>query len=147
MQKVKIDTETGCWVYTGYVDRYGYGQMVRNRKHYAVHRFVYERLVGPIPEGLQLDHLCHDETCPTPGNKCPHRRCCNPDHLKPATRLENCGRGVGQGNPALRAKTHCPKGHSYEGDNLKLSKTGGRSCRTCQIEAQRAWRRKKATSS
>lgn len=73
--------ECGCWVWLGELNRNGYGRVsVRGRKM-MVHREVYERLVGPIPEGLVLDH------------KCRVRCCANPYHLEPVTVQVNTHRG------------------------------------------------------
>jgi hypothetical protein len=85
---------SGCWRWTGSMSRYGYGRWVKNGRSQGAHRAVYEALVGPIPEGLDLDHMCHnaDETCPG-GHGCQHRACVNPAHLEPATRQLNLSRG------------------------------------------------------
>lgn len=86
-----------CWIWTGYVSpENGYGQfMVRNGTRLP-HRIAYEYLVGPIPKGLVLDHLCHtaDPTCRAVA-ECPHRRCCNPAHTEPVTPRTNIARGNG----------------------------------------------------
>lgn len=68
--RVKPQTN-GCWLFDGKPNRYG--QTSVNGVHVTVHRFVYEVLVGPIPDGHHLHH-----TCQTPG-------CCNPAHLMPLT--------------------------------------------------------------
>ena len=121
----------GCIVWTGST-RGGYGSVWVDGRMQSVHRFVYERLVGPIPEGLQLDHKCHGKDCPTPGQNCPHRRCCNPYHLEPVTAQVNLLRGqTGAGNKG-RQKTHCKRGHPLAGDNLYTSPTGVRTCRSCR---------------
>ena len=74
-------TGTGCWVFGGAVDRYGYGSARLKGRTFIVHRFVYDRLVGPIPDGMDLDHLCRQT-----------RRCCNPAHLEPVEPSENSRR-------------------------------------------------------
>lgn len=88
-----------------------------------VYRVRYEREIGPIPGGMQLDHLCDNG----PGG------CCNPHHCRPATPRENTLRG--RTLPAANArKTHCPRGHPLSGDNLVPSRLakGERKCRTCE---------------
>jgi len=90
----KIDVTPGCWLWTAVVTPNGYGQIGTDesgqwRMRYA-HRVAYALYVGPIPQGLHLDHLCHtnDKSCKA-GSKCLHRRCVNPEHLEPVTPLEN----------------------------------------------------------
>lgn len=78
----KIDRDaSGCWLWTGGTVRGGYGQFWLNGKHVYAHRYAYETLVGPIPDGLQVDHLCR-----TPA-------CVRPSHLQPVTCRENLMRG------------------------------------------------------
>lgn len=91
-------------------------------KGYA-HRVYYEARFGPIPAGLQLDHLCRN------------RGCVNPDHLEPVTCRENLMRGhtVAAANAK---KTHCNAGHALAGDNLRVWK-GKRYCIVCQRERQK----------
>jgi HNH endonuclease len=86
-----------CWPWTGYVHPNGYGQFGAHTPGTKLpHRIAYEYLVGPIPEGKMLDHLCHtnDPDCPG-GNSDPHRRCCNPGHLEPVEPRINIARGRG----------------------------------------------------
>lgn len=104
----------GCMAWLGPVDAQGYG---RHGKEWA-HRFVYEMTVGPIPSGLQLDHLCRN------------RRCVNPDHLEPVTSRENTLRGDGPTAQNAR-KSHCHRGHPFSGDNLFVRSDGTRRCRAC----------------
>lgn len=108
-----------CWEWTGPLSTYGYGDFrpIRNR-HVGAHRYAYEALVGPIPDGLELDHLCRN------------RACVNPDHLEPVTHAENLRRAPYGAADFQRRKTHCPQGHPYSGDNL-LVYSGRRNCRTC----------------
>ena len=106
----------------------------------AAHRFAYEMLVGPIPEGLDLDHLCRV------------RHCVNPNHLEPVTRSENLRRGIRPRLPQNdrigdknRAKTHCPKGHPYDEANTlmhywKRENSMRRLCRTCHRQGTRVRR-------
>lgn len=114
-----------CWTYTGSLTAAGYGLAWNGEKEVLVHRAAYEVLVGPIPEGLQLDHLCRVPAC------------YNPAHLEPVTAAENSRRRV-----ALI--THCPAGHPYDADNTYLAPTrfGGvnRLCRTCRRERDHARR-------
>ncbi len=110
-----------CWVW----DRgktSGYGIMWAGGKPYRVHRVVYEEIIGPIPAGLEIDHLCRN------------RACYNPEHLEAVTRRENTIRGKGG-----RLVTQCPKGHPYLGDNLYIQpSTGHRICRECKRERDKA---------
>lgn len=98
----KVDRVGGpgaCWPWTGTIDRYGYGQYKQTtdgiQSCWRAHRVAYELTVDPIPDGLQLDHLCHtnDPDCPG-GPDCVHRACTNPAHLEPVTNEENGRRGV-----------------------------------------------------
>jgi hypothetical protein len=86
-----------CWPWLGYVHpKTGYGQFGARAGTRLPHRVAYEYVNGLIPDGLVLDHLCHtlDVDCAST-NECPHRRCCNPEHLEPVTRRENIARGRG----------------------------------------------------
>jgi hypothetical protein len=77
----RTDMGPDCWLWTGAVDAKGYGRVLTPDGHRPAHRLAYELAVGPIPDGLVIDHLCR-----TPG-------CINPDHLEPVTRRENTLRG------------------------------------------------------
>jgi hypothetical protein len=111
------DASTGCWNWQGAINSTGYGQVRVNGKTRKTHRVMHELLVGPIRKGLELDHRCRNHTC------------CNPAHLEPVTHRVNSQRGIRSWQ--LLAKTHCPQGHPYSGDNLRLSRHG-RNCRTCE---------------
>ena len=91
------------------------------------HRIVYEALVGPIPEGMVLDHLCRN------------RPCASPAHLEPVDSRTNTLRG--EGPTAKHAiKTHCPRGREHTPENTYSYKRGGRQCRTCVIARSAARR-------
>lgn len=116
----------GCWLWLGPKDRDGYASQWRigsrsdgTRTKIRPHRFAYQEFVGPIPDGMTIDHLCRV-------------RCCvNPDHLEPVTARENTQRGW------RATKLYCPYGHPLFGPNLKIAKSGQRVCRECQRAAVR----------
>lgn len=125
-EKVNKDASGGCWEWIASVTANGYGQFAVSKTEVArPHRWAYEALVGPIPEGLQLDHLCRN------------RRCVNPAHLEPVTARENTLRGETRA-AANAAKTHCPLGHAYDEANTFLYQ-GRRTCRTCRLETKRRY--------
>ena len=117
----------GCWEWTGKITSDGYGACgYRGHRHILAHRAFYVEMVGPIPDGLTLDHLCHtlDTDCQL-SDACPHRRCVNPVHLEPVTVAENNQRG------GMSRRKTCPKGHPYDDENTLIS-NGRRYCRKCQ---------------
>lgn len=116
-----------CWIWTA-ATRHGYGSMGFNGKMVYSHRWLYEQAVGPIPDGLDLDHLCRN------------RKCVNPAHLEPVTTRENILRGEGQCAKNAR-KTHCKRGHEFTPENTYWhASTGRRRCRVCRRETSRKWR-------
>ncbi len=125
-----IEDENGCWIWLGCRSR-GYGQLSvggREGRMRQAHILSYEMHVGPIPEGLQLDHLCRV------------RHCVNPAHVEPVTCHENLLRGD-TATAKNSAKTHCPKGHPYDDANThhKVGRRGTihRVCRACGRDYQR----------
>ena len=107
-----------CWYWTRCTNSGGYGTTFVGGRPAYVHRVAYEDLVGPIPEGLTIDHLCRV------------RNCVNPAHLEPVTALENMRRGWSFAN-SNALKTHCPQGHRYSAKNTGTW-DGRRYCKTCK---------------
>lgn len=138
---VQIDILSGCWVWTGATDRDGYALTTVDGKRRLAHRVSYELAKGPIPHRAVVDHLVEGRAI-APG-PCRYRCCVNPDHLEAVSVAEN-SRRVRSWNAA---KMTCPKGHAYDGDNVRyeLRKDGGvrRHCRECDRAADRARRAKK----
>jgi HNH endonuclease len=123
----------GCWIWTGTntADGYARWRYKPGAREMFVHVWAYLAFIGPIPEGMQVDHRCHTDAVAKSecagGDACEHRRCCNPDHLETVTPSENTLRQRHHN----RGKTECPKGHPLEGANLIVWKDGKRRCRTC----------------
>lgn len=118
-----------CWEWQGSLQRHGYGHIYigkidGSKRFRSAHRVAYELEVGPIPDGLVLDHLCRNPIC------------VNPSHLEPVTQRINLLRG--ETVPARRAaKTHCKRGHPFDEENTRIDKKGRRVCRTCASDRQR----------
>ena len=119
----KVEATGACWLWTAYRNRDGYGRFRLDGRISCAHRVAYEALVGPIPEGLDLDHLCRV------------RNCVNPDHIEPVPRGVNTLRGMGP--PAAFARqTHCKRGHEFTPENTYEWRTS-RICRTCRADYAR----------
>lgn len=117
---------TGCWIWDGPLHHNGYGACSKTKGTNRAHRATYELLIGPIPDGLVIDHLCRV------------RACVNPHHMEPVTDRENRRRGAA-------VITHCPQGHEYTPDNTYIKpQTGTRNCRRCAAAARRAWKARNA---
>ena len=120
-QRVDVsDDKDACWEWLGAVQTAGYGTTSKG----LAHRIAYEDAVGPIPEGLTIDHLCRTKTC------------CNPNHMEPVTLAENLRRAVKTrnhhrgGNLAYAARTHCKWGHEYTQENTRMN-GNARVCKAC----------------
>lgn len=120
----------GCHLWTGTISENGYGRFTVNRRFVQAHRWAYEQVHGPIPPGLQLDHLCRN------------RACVNVAHLEAVTGRVNTLRGATRAARNL-AKTHCPLGHAYDAVNTYTDRNGGRSCKECKRRQTRAYKQRK----
>lgn len=124
--KVDIQGPLDCWLWLDPLQR-GYGRFSDSGRTHRAHRYAYELLVGPIPVGLTVDHLCRV------------RHCVNPLHFELVTLGENARRA----NPGERrakqqlAKTHCPQGHPYDEENTYRYERR-RGCRACHLVRSRA---------
>lgn len=127
----------GCLIYTGHIHKVtGYGSFkFAVGQQATAHRAAYELMVGPVPEGMHIDHACHnrDASCPGGGRECLHRRCINPHHLEPVPPRENALRSALTLAGANVRKTHCTQGHEYSAENTYSvpSRPGTRYCREC----------------
>lgn len=107
-----------CWTWTGAKSSLGYGRVTIHRKTWLTHRYAYTLIVGEIPNGLELDHLCRNASC------------CNPGHLEPVTHRENMLRGNGMSGRHARS-THCVRGHPRSPENTRVDANGWRHCIPC----------------
>lgn len=113
-----VDKTEDCWLWTRPVYGPGYARFWDGESQVLAHRWIYEQIVGPIPTGLTIDHLCRV------------RHCVNPAHMEPVTNRENIMRG--EGITAVRARqTHCPNGHERSEANTYWRPNGTRYCRIC----------------
>lgn len=117
--RVEREVPDGCWQWTGAKNRDGYGNVRRAGRVASAHVVAFQLLVGPVPEGLEIDHLCRN------------RACVNPAHLEPVPHRTNVLRG--DAPPAANArKTHCIRGHNLtDPANVYNMPSGGRRCRVC----------------
>ena len=134
LNRIVRDEATGCWLWQGYCAKDGYamshitvglGTYLIRKAHVVMWWLVKQH---PVPNGLELDHLCRN------------RKCVNPDHMEPVTGCVNTLRGT---SPVAinAAKTHCKRGHPLEGANL-LIQHGTRQCSACRSAWTRAWRKR-----
>jgi hypothetical protein len=116
-----VERDGDCWVWTRSKNDKGYGQITHDGRVMYAHRLTYQLMVGPIPEGLEIDHLCRNTSC------------CRPSHLEAVTHAENIRRGYEAKN-----QTHCKRGHDLAG--AYITKDGRRDCRECHRAREKAYR-------
>ena len=132
LRHAEVDAATGCWLWTAWTDRDGYGRITVGIPRSA-HRVAWEEFRGPIPAGLHIDHLCRN------------RRCINPDHMEPVTPRENTLRGTSIA-VVNKVKTHCKSGHVYDEANTYRWRNR-RHCRSCNRAAHERRAQRKALAS
>jgi HNH endonuclease len=128
------DPQTGCLLWTGSILRDGYGQISRGGRgsqNARVHRVAWELANGPVPDGLQLDHLCRV------------RHCANIAHLEAVTQRENILRSSITFASINAAKTHCDNGHEFtEANTYRPPDSRSRQCRECNRDTVRRYYRR-----
>lgn len=124
----RMQRSGGCWNWLRLFQSSGYGRIKISGRTFVAHRAVYEALVGPVAQTLQLDHLCRN------------RRCVNPDHLEPVTPQVNQLRSPLSPSAINARKTHCAKGHVLSGSNVRIRSNGSRRCQTCEYARQKRLR-------
>ncbi|MBM4716161.1 HNH endonuclease [Rhodococcus hoagii] len=122
--------ESGCWEWQGEILSNGYGRICVRQRRELAHRWSYEHHVGPIPDGLVIDHECNNP------------RCVNPDHLRPMTQQENVLRSETDLAAINARKTHCLRGHEFDSANTYMQR-GTRQCRKCKCIRERDRQRRR----
>jgi hypothetical protein len=130
------EPNSGCVLWLGHIDKYGYGRFTASasRQGRVAHLVAYETYVGPVPVGMELDHLCRNRACRAVW------------HLEPVTHQVNLLRGVGTAAKNA-AKSECVNGHPFDETNTARpyrNHRHHRQCRTCLRDASARWRRRRA---
>ncbi len=114
---IKVIGSWCCWRLPCKLRTNGYAHLRSDGRNGYAHRLIYEHLIGPIMDGLTLDHLCRN------------RWCCHPNHLQPVTHDVNIMRGAGLAANNSQKKA-CPSGHTYDDNNTRVYRNS-RYCRMC----------------
>lgn len=121
-----VKLNNGCWFYSGYKQKKGYGMMSAWGQLQGAHRISFKIFKGKIPIRKFLDHLCRNPSC------------VNPEHLEVVTNKENVLRGIGV-SAINKRKTKCINGHDFTKKNTLITKSGKRQCRKCRHDYQKIY--------
>jgi hypothetical protein len=140
------DRSGNCWIWTSTRINTGYGLTGSRPKRLLAHHAAWLASHGSLPQPVEIDHTCHNEDAECLGGRtCPHRPCVRPSHLRIVSHQVNVLSG--RGTSALHArKTHCPRGHPYDGANTYVSPKGSRECRMCRKALWQAWSQSRSIS-
>jgi hypothetical protein len=130
-RKIIPEPNSGCWLCTSSNNQRGYGRLYINGHLVTAHRYSYEISVGPIPDGLELDHLCRQPCC------------VNPAHLEPVTPFENGHRAAIARE--VERNFHCKNGHKRTLENTFFKPNGAKVCNECRRESRSRWVEKNQT--
>ena len=124
--------DNGCWEWQGFLNPAGYGQFsAGNGKVMLTHRWTYQRFVGPLIDGMHIDHLCRNV------------KCCNPEHLEQVTPRVNMERTTGHRHSHYSKgnRSHCGNGHEMTPENSykRPGRVNSYACRACHAEYSRQW--------
>ncbi|MCX4704391.1 HNH endonuclease signature motif containing protein [Streptomyces sp. NBC_01373] len=133
-----VPGRNGCIIWTGTMNpKNGYGQISDGGKIIYTHRAAYVLAKGDIPDGLVIDHACHNRDPNCHGGNCIHHLCINPHHLEAVTQRENRIRSPHTKTSGNGQKTHCKQGHEFTPENTRVvRRTGARVCITCHRRRQ-----------
>lgn len=121
----KVEITDGCWLWSAFRNQHGYGMIRDEGRVVRAHRVAYEAFRGPVPKGLELDHLCRN------------RACVRPSHLEAVSHAVNMRRGAGVAG-LNAAKSTCVNGHVFDIANTYVRAAGQRTCRACHRAHERA---------
>ena len=127
---LKSETDSdGCWIWNGWINYKGYGQLKFKQKTLIAHRASYMIFVGQIPEGFDVDHTCHSDDPEKCGSYkiCKHRACINPEHLEAVSKKEHGSRSI------HAKKITCINGHDRNVDTVYYH-DNKRHCKVCSKE-------------
>lgn len=129
----RAEEADGCLLFGGYITKDGYGKIgvgAASEGMVPAHIMAWELEHGPIPVGMQLDHICHDPAVCREGRACRHRRCILTAHLQLVTFEQQ--HALGRTHRYNSFKTHCKQGHEFTEENTYMNPSGSRACRACR---------------